>query len=89
MVKRKSIIDTIVVMVNTFRTDVEGSILGALELIEKLSADLPKDKLDDFGKLKELINSMSEQLDIYQNSSSISFDKNADDEKIIVFKKEK
>ena len=88
MVKRKSIIDTIVVMVNTFRSDVKDSITGSLELIENLSPDLPKDKSDDLAKLKELINSMSEQLDIYQNSSSISFDKNADDEKIIVFKKE-
>ena len=88
MVKRKSIIDTIVVMVNTFRSDVKDSITGSLELIEKLSSDLHKDRSDDIAKLKELINSMSEQLDIYQNSSSISFDKNADDEKIIVFKKE-
>lgn len=87
MVKRRSIIDTIVVMANTFKSDIQNSISSSLEIIEKLSSDIPSEKLEDLDKLKELINSMSEQLDVYQNSSSISFDKNADDEKIIIFKK--
>jgi CRP-like cAMP-binding protein len=87
MVKRKSIIDTIVVMVNTFKSDIEGSVSSSLELIKKLSSDVPSEKLEDLNKLKDIISSISEQLDVYQNSSSISFDKNKDDEKIIVFKK--
>ena len=87
MVKRRSIIDTIVVMANTFKSDIKDSISSSLEIIEKLSTDIPSEKSEDLDKLKELINSMSDQLDIYQNSSSISFDKNKDDEKIIVFKK--
>ena len=87
LIKRRSIIDTIVVMANTFRSDVEGSIKDSLELIEKLSSDLPSDKLEDLNKLKDLMDSLIEQLDTYQNSSSISFDQNKDDEKIIIFKK--
>jgi CRP-like cAMP-binding protein len=87
MVKRKSIIDTIVVMVNTFKSDIEGSVSSSLELIKKLSSDVPSEKLEDLNKLKDIISSISEQLDVYQNSSSISFDKNKDDVKIIVFKK--
>ena len=87
IVKRRSIIDTIVVMVNTFKSDIENPITNSLEIIEKLSSDIPSEKLEDLDKLKELINSISEQLDVYQNSSSISFDKNKDNEKIIVFKK--
>ncbi|MCK5760312.1 MAG: cyclic nucleotide-binding domain-containing protein [Candidatus Delongbacteria bacterium] len=88
MVKRRSIIDTIIVMVNTFKSDIKDSISSSLEIIDKLSSDNSSEKLEEFNKLKGLINSMSEQLDIYQNSSSISFDKNEDDEKIIIFKKE-
>ncbi|MBN2790246.1 MAG: cyclic nucleotide-binding domain-containing protein [Candidatus Delongbacteria bacterium] len=87
IVKRKSIIDTIVVMVNTFKSDIENSISSSIDIIDKLSSELPPEKLEDLNKLKELINSMSDVLHTYQNSSSISFEKNRDNEKIIKFKK--